>query len=116
MKKPSKSLQARTPAESALKMMGDRILIVPSDEDGERSTRAGLLIPATANNDRRLRWGQVISVGPNARHVSSGDRVLFALETGYEVEIGGEEYLILRERDIQAAAENGDSSEPGYYL
>ena len=102
--------------EVSLKMMGDRILVVPSDEDGERATRGGLLIPATANNDRRLRWGEVVSVGPNTRHIETKDRVLYAPDTGYEVEIAGNEYLILRERDIQAAAQSDGQIAPGLYL
>jgi len=96
--------------------MGDKVLIIPSDEDGERATRGGLVIPATANNDRRLRWGDVVTVGPNTRHISQGDRVLYAPESGYEVEIQGNPYLILRERDIHASAMMDDDSEPGLYL
>ena len=40
-----------------------------------------------------------------------GDQVLFSPEDRYEVEVGGEDYLILRERDIHAvAAERIESS------
>ncbi len=105
-----------TNVDTALRMMGDKVLIVPSDEDGERATRGGLVIPATANNDRRLRWGEVITVGPNTRHISPGDRVLYAPESGYEVEIQGDPYLILRERDIHASAISHHDAEPGLYL
>jgi len=103
-------------AEISLKMMGDRILIVPSNEDGERATRGGLVIPATANSDRLLRWGQVVSIGPNTRIVQVDERVLYSPESGYEVEISGETYLVLRERDIHAAAQTGGNNAPGLYL
>lgn len=100
----------------SLKMLGDRILLVPSDEDGERATRGGLVIPATANNEKRLKWGNVISVGPNTRNIDAGDSVLYAPETGYEVEIHGDPYLIMRERDIHATASQGSDLAPGPYL
>ncbi|MFN8015048.1 MAG: co-chaperone GroES [Acidimicrobiia bacterium] len=104
------------PIDIELKMMGDRILVIPSDEDGERATRGGLLIPATANNDRRLKWGQVISVGPNARHITEDDRVLYAPDAGYEVEVSGYSYLILRERDIHATSKSDSKDSTGMYL
>ena len=100
----------------SLKMLGDRILLVPSDEDGERATRGGLVIPATANNERRLKWGQVISVGPNTRNIDTGDSVLYAPDTGFEVEIHGDPYLILRERDLHATASQDSDLAPGLYL
>jgi chaperonin GroES len=100
----------------SLKMLGDRILLVPSDEDGERATRGGLVIPATANNERRLKWGKVISVGPNTRNIGNGDSVLYSPESGFEVEIHGDPYLILRERDIHATASQDSELAPGPYL
>jgi len=113
---PKKKTEQVSESATSLKMMSDRILVIPSNEDGERSTRGGLLIPATANDDRRLRWGDVLSVGPHTRLVETGDRVLYAPDTGYEVEISGSEYLILRERDIHAVADKEGSKSTGLYL
>src|SRR5881227_1096705 len=86
----------------SIRITADRLLLEPSDEAGERKSRAGILIPATANVDRRLVWGEVVALGPTVRNVEPSDRVLFSPENGYEVEIRGDEYLILRERDIHA--------------
>jgi chaperonin GroES len=83
---------------------------------GERKSRAGILIPATANVNRRLLWAEVVSVGPTVRNVEERDRVLFAPDTGYEVEIRGDEYLILRERDVHAVASARDEGQTGLYL
>ena len=47
---------------------------------------------------------------------SEGDRVLFAPDAGFEVEIRGEEYLILRERDIHAVASAREDGQTGLYL
>ena len=70
----------------SIKMTADRILVRPTDEIGERKSRAGILIPATANVDKRLVWAEVIAVGPTVRNVEENDRVLFAPDAGYEVE------------------------------
>ena len=50
------------------------------------------------------------------RNVEEGDRVLFAPDAGFEVEIRGEEYLILRERDIHAVASTREDGQTGLYL
>ena len=100
----------------AVRMTADRILVSPSDELGERKSRTGILIPATANADRRLVWAQVVAVGPTVRNVEEDDRVLFAPDSGHEVEIRGDEYLILRERDVHAVASTRSEGQTGLYL
>jgi chaperonin GroES len=97
-------------------MTADRILVRPSREIGERKSRSGILIPATANVDRRLVWAEVVAVGPTVRNVEEGDQVLFPPDTGYEVEIRGDEYLILRERDVHAVASTRTEGQTGLYL
>ena len=103
-------------AKQSIRMTADRILVRPSSEAGERKSRAGILIPATANVNRRLVWAEVVSAGPTVRNVEESDQVLFAPDTGYEVEIRGEEYLILRERDVHAVASARADGHSGLYL
>jgi chaperonin GroES len=100
----------------SVRMTADRILVLPSEEVGDRKSRTGILIPATANVDRRLVWAKVVTVGPTVRHVEEADRVLFAPDAGFEVEIRGEEYLILRERDVHAVASSQHEHQTGLYL
>ena len=100
----------------AIRMTADRLLCQPDTGAGERKSRSGILIPATANVDRRLVWAEVIQVGPTVRTVESGDRVLFAPDAGFEVEIRGDEYLILRERDVHAVASEREGGQTGLYL
>lgn len=97
-------------------MTADRVLVRPSTELGERKSRSGIVIPATANVDRRLGWAEVIAVGPTVRNVEEGDLVLFLPDSGYEVEIRGDEYLLLRERDVHAVASSRSESQTGLYL
>ena len=103
-------------AKRSIAMTADRILVQPSEEAGERTSRSGILIPATANVDRRLVWAEAVAVGPTVRNVEEGDRVLFAPDAGFEVEIRGDEYLILRERDVHAVASTRSAGQTGLYL
>ncbi len=97
-------------------MLNDRVLVHVPESEGERRSRAGILIPATAAVARRLSWGEVAAVGPNVRSIRAGDRVLFNSEECFEVEVQGEAYLILRERDIPAVASERLEDRTGLYL
>jgi chaperonin GroES len=102
--------------KASIRMTADRLLVTPSVEAGERKSRSGILIPATANVDRRLVWADVVAVGPTVRTIEGGDQVLFAPDSGFEVEIRGDEYLILRERDVHAVASTRRDGNTGLYL
>ena len=99
-----------------IKMLNDRILVKLTTE-GERRTSTGILIPATAEQKKRLVWAEVVGTGPNVRTMEVGDQVLFSPEDRYEVEVQGDDHIILRERDIHAvAARRLEESSTGLYL
>lgn len=96
-------------------MLHDRIMIRPG-QAGERTSRGGILIPATAEVGKRLVWGEVAGVGQHVRSVKVGDQALFSPGDQYEVEVGGETYLVLRERDLHAVASDTGQGGTGLYL
>ena len=99
-------------------MLHDRVLVEVDRDSGERRSSGGIVIPATAAmGARRLSWSRVIAVGPHARSVEKGDRVLFDPEDKAEIEVQGELYMVMRERDVHAVASDrlGDES-TGLYL
>jgi chaperonin GroES len=99
-----------------IKMLNDRIL-VKLEADSERRTSGGILIPATAQMSKRLAWAEVVAAGPNVRAMEPGDQVLFNPEDRYEVEVRGDDYIILRERDVHAvAARRLEEGSTGLYL
>ena len=102
-----------------VRLTGDR-LVVRTPDNGERKSTGGLLIPATAMPaPKRLMWADVSLVGPDVRVAKLGDQVLFLPQSGLEVELEGEEVLLLRERDIQAVrspSPDGKDHPPGQYL
>ncbi len=100
-----------------IRMLHDRVLVSIDVESGERRSSSGIVIPATANRGKRLAWAAVVAVGTNVRQVQIGDRVLFDPEDRSEVELHGDEYVLLRERDIHAvAAERIEGGATGLYL
>ncbi len=103
-------------AKQPITMLLDRVLVQIPQTEGERRSRSGILIPATAQVSKRLVWAEVVAVGPQVRSIKAGDNVLFNPEDRYEVEVQGEDYLILRERDIHAVASDRIDSGTGLYL
>ena len=98
-------------------MLHDRILVSTADEAGERRSSAGIVIPATAAVGKRLAWGAVVAAGQHVRQVQLGDRVLFDPEDRGEVELGGQAYVLLRERDLHAVADKHlPDGQTGLYL
>jgi chaperonin GroES len=106
--------------KTPIRMLHDRILVEVDQEAGERRSSGGIVIPATAAmGARRLAWSRVVAVGPHARSVQVGDKVLFDPEDKSEVEVQGDLYVLMRERDIHAVAadrldDGGEST--GLYL
>jgi len=105
-------------AKTPIKMLHDRILCESDVEAGERRSSGGIVIPATAAmGARRLAWSQVVAVGPHARAVEAGDKVLYDPEDKAEVEVSGEVYVVMRERDVHAVAAGRLADEAaGLYL
>jgi chaperonin GroES len=111
------SLACMAGAESKLpiEMLNDRLLVKLADE-GERHTAGGILIPATAQMAKRLVWAEVVALGPNVRACELGDKVLFSPDDRYEVEVGGNDYVMLRERELHAVAAPRIETNTGLYL
>ncbi len=106
-----------TGSDLPIRMLNDRVLVAVDGDAAERRSAAGIVIPATAAMGRRLSWAKVVAVGQHVRQVAVGDRVLFDPEDRAEVELAGETYLLLREKDVHAVADpKGEGKGTGLYL
>ncbi|HVL33705.1 MAG TPA: co-chaperone GroES [Actinomycetota bacterium] len=104
------------PPSQSVRMTADRVL-VKREPEGERQSKGGLLIPATAASVvKRCIWSEVVAVGPSVRNIEPNDQVLHLPDGGLEVEIRGEDYMLLRERDIHAVASDRLDGGTGLYL
>jgi len=99
-----------------VQMLHDRVMIKLEKDSGERRSTGGIVIPATVEQANRLVWGEVCGVGHHVRIVKPGDRVLFHSSDQHEVEIQGENYLVMRERDLHAIASERPEHGTGLYL
>jgi chaperonin GroES len=103
-------------SKQPITMLSDRVMVQLPRTEGERRSRSGILIPATAEVSRRLTWAEVVAVGPHVRSVKVNDKVLFNPEDRFEVDVQGEDYVILRERDLHAVASERNDDGSGLYL
>jgi len=99
-----------------ISMLNDRLLVKIPLNDGDRRSGGGILIPATAQVAKRLVWAEVVALGQTVRAAEVGDRVLFSPDDRYEVEVGGIDYIMLRERDLHAVAASRIEASTGLYL
>lgn len=83
----------------------DRVLLRRVEQN--EKTAGGIIIPDTAKE--KPMEGEVVAVGTGLRDdsgkvialdVKAGDRVLFSKWSGTEVQIDGEELLVMKESDI----------------
>lgn len=93
-----------------IRPLHDRVIVKRLEE--KEKTKGGIIIPDTARE--KPMEGKVIAVGPGkvlesgtkvSMNVKKGDRILFGKYAGSEIEIEGEEHLIMREDDILAIIE-----------
>ena len=93
-----------------VKPLQDRVIVKRIEE--EETTKGGIIIPDSAKE--KPIEGEVIAVGggklldtgtKQSLEVKKGDKVLFGKYAGTDIQIEGEEHLIMREDDIIAIIE-----------
>lgn len=85
----------------------DRVLVKAAE--AEEVTKGGIIIPDTAKE--KPMQGVVIAIGTGKQsedgkvtplHVAVGDKVLYGKYAGTEINVDGDDFLIMREADIFA--------------
>ncbi|MBI4529658.1 MAG: co-chaperone GroES [Deltaproteobacteria bacterium] len=93
-----------------IRPLQDRVIVKRIEE--EEKTAGGIIIPDTAKE--KPQEGRVVAVGKGKLDengkvmpldVKVNDRVLFGKYAGSEIQIDGEEHLIMREDDILGVIE-----------
>jgi chaperonin GroES len=91
----------------SLKPLGDRVVVMPSEKEGEKKLASGIIIPETVDKEKPAQ-GMVVAVGPGKYEdgkrvpiqVKVGDTVLFSRYSYDEVKIEGQEYYFIEESKI----------------
>lgn len=85
-----------------LKPLHDRVLV--ERVSSEDKTKGGIIIPDTAQE--KPQRGTVVAVGPGKvdepTTVKVGDSVLYGKYSGTDLQLEGQDYMIMRESDILA--------------
>lgn len=88
-----------------IRPLQDRVIVKRIEE--EEKSKGGIIIPDTAKE--KPQEGKIVAVGKGKLNedgkiipldVKVNDRVLFGKYSGSEINIDGEEHLIMREEDI----------------
>ncbi len=97
-------------AKLKMKPLGDKVIVKRLEADD--MTTGGIFLPDAAKE--KPKRGIIQAVGPGkvtdtgergTMQLSKNDHVLFTSYAGTEVEISGDEYLIMSESDILAVVE-----------
>ena len=86
--------------------LGDRVVL--KQVVAEETTKSGIVL--TGQTKEKPQQAEVVAVGPGGivdgkevtMMVSVGDKVIYSKYAGTEVELDGEEYLIVKQNDILA--------------
>jgi len=93
-----------------LRPLDDRVVIKPSQ--AEEKTAGGIIIPDTAKDKPQM--GKIVAAGlgkilddgkRSPMTVKKGDEVIYGKYIGSDVEIDGEKYVILSEKDVLGIVE-----------
>ncbi|MBI4122380.1 MAG: co-chaperone GroES [Parcubacteria group bacterium] len=89
-----------------IRPLNDRVIVKPLGQ--EEVTASGIVLPDTVDKEKPEQ-GEVIAVGPGKRlesgeiapmSVKVGDKVVFRKYSPDEIEVDGEEVLVISESDI----------------
>ena len=86
--------------------LGDRVVL--KQVAAEETTKSGIVLPGQTKE--KPQQAEVVAVGSGgmvdgkevAMLVSVGDKVIYSKYAGTEVELDGEEYLVVKQNDILA--------------
>ena len=89
--------------------LGDRVVL--KQLEAEEKTKSGIILTSAAQE--KPQEAEVVAVGPGGvvdgkevtMQVKEGQKVIYSKYAGTEVKLDGNEYIIVRQRDILAVVE-----------
>ena len=83
---------------SPIKPLADRVVAVR--EKAQEKTASGLYLPDSSKEKPVM--AEVVAIGPDAKSVKVGDKIVYKEYSTTELKIDDVEYLIVKEEDILA--------------
>ena len=92
-----------------IRPLADRVVVKMTE--AEETTKSGIILTASAKEKPQV--AEVVAVGPGGlvdgnqveMTVKAGDKVIYSKYAGTDVELDGEEYIIVKQNDILAIVE-----------
>lgn len=82
-----------------IKPVGNRVLILPTDQEREEKTASGIIIPR--NDIPPSTRGKVVALGTNIKdEIKIGDNVLYSQHSGIPFDWDGKEHLMMKDTEI----------------
>ena len=82
--------------KSPIKPLGDRVVAVRAK--AQEKTASGLYLPNQAKEKPVM--AEVVAVGPDAKEITIGDKIIYKEYSTTELTIDGQEYLIVKAEDV----------------
>jgi chaperonin GroES len=83
---------------AALQPLAD--YVVATAEEAQTKTASGIYLPETAAE--KPKTAKVVAVGPTAKQVKVGDRIIYKTYSTTEVKVENTDYILVKEEDILA--------------
>lgn len=81
-----------------LQPLGDYVVAV--GEEAKTKTASGLYLPDNAQE--KPKTAKVVAVGPDAKQVKTGDRIVYKSYSTTDVKVADKDYILVKEEDILA--------------
>lgn len=82
--------------KSPIKPLGDRVVAIR--EKAQEKTASGLYLPNQAKEKPVM--AEIVAVGPDAKEITIGDKIIYKEYSTTELTIDGQEYLIVKAEDV----------------
>lgn len=82
--------------KSPIKPLGDRVVAIR--EKAQEKTASGLYLPNQAKEKPVM--AEIVAVGPDAKEIAIGDKIIYKEYSTTELTIDGQEYLIVKAEDV----------------
>lgn len=83
---------------SPLTPLGD--YVVAQTEEADSKTKSGLYLPDKAQE--KPKTAKVVAVGPTAKQIKIGDRIVYKSYSNTDVKVGTDDYILVKEEDVLA--------------
>ncbi len=81
-----------------LQPLGD--YVVAQAEEADSKTASGIYLPSNAQE--KPKTAKVVAVGPDAKQLKVGDRIVYKSYSNTDVKVGKDEYILVKEEDVLA--------------